>query len=321
MFESLSFSNPKVQTKTFSARPSNSKWKACSPFTMLYLVGLGLGDARDITVRGLEIVKRCDKVFLEAYTSILTCGKEELEKFYGREVRLADRELVEQGADEILDGAKDSDVALLVVGDPFGATTHSDLVLRARQRGIPHRAVHNASIMNAVGCVGLQLYNYGETVSVPFWADGWEPESFYDKIADNLRIGRHTLCLLDIKVKEQTVENMIKGRKVFEPPRFMTVAQAAKQLLAIAERRKNKKDDDGDDEDSCGGNKVAYCQALDGETRCVGVARVGAEDQLLLTGSLAELAESDLGGPLHSLVIPGKMHFLEEEAINMHLKR
>ena len=53
---------------------------------MLYFVGLGLGDAKDITVRGLEIVKRCEKVFLEHYTSILTVGQEELEKFYGREV-------------------------------------------------------------------------------------------------------------------------------------------------------------------------------------------------------------------------------------------
>ena len=53
---------------------------------MLYFVGLGLGDAKDITVRGLEIVQRCEKVFLEHYTSILTVGQEELEKVYGREV-------------------------------------------------------------------------------------------------------------------------------------------------------------------------------------------------------------------------------------------
>ncbi len=45
---------------------------------MLYLVGLGLGDAKDITVRGLEIVKNADQVYLEAYTSILTVGKEAL---------------------------------------------------------------------------------------------------------------------------------------------------------------------------------------------------------------------------------------------------
>lgn len=45
---------------------------------MLYLVGLGLGDPKDITVRGLEIVKAADKVYLEAYTSILTVGQEAL---------------------------------------------------------------------------------------------------------------------------------------------------------------------------------------------------------------------------------------------------
>ena len=156
---------------------------------MLYFIGLGLGGANDITVRGLEIVKKCDKVFLEHYTSILTVGKEELEKFYGREILLADRDLVEQGADNILDGALNNEIAFLVVGDLFGATTHSDLVLRANEMGIPHQVVHNASIMNAVGCCGLQLYNYRESVSIPFWTENRKPDSFYKKIAANLERG------------------------------------------------------------------------------------------------------------------------------------
>ena len=45
---------------------------------MLYLVGLGLCDATDITVKGLDVVKRASRVYLEAYTSILTVGKEAL---------------------------------------------------------------------------------------------------------------------------------------------------------------------------------------------------------------------------------------------------
>lgn len=45
---------------------------------MLYVIGLGLGDAKDITVKGLEILKRCELVYLESYTSILTCGKDEM---------------------------------------------------------------------------------------------------------------------------------------------------------------------------------------------------------------------------------------------------
>lgn len=45
---------------------------------MLFFVGLGLGDAKDITVKGLEVVKKCKRVYLEAYTSILTVGKDAL---------------------------------------------------------------------------------------------------------------------------------------------------------------------------------------------------------------------------------------------------
>ena len=79
------------------------------------------------------------------------------EQFYGRSLIIADRDLIEQGADEILQGASSKDVALLVVGDPFGATTHTDLVLRAREANISCKIIHNASIMNAVGCCGLQV--------------------------------------------------------------------------------------------------------------------------------------------------------------------
>jgi len=37
------------------------------------------------------------------------------------------------------------------------ATTHADLLLRAKERGIDTKVIHNASIMNAVGCCGLQV--------------------------------------------------------------------------------------------------------------------------------------------------------------------
>lgn len=55
---------------------------------MLYLVGLGLGDAKDITVKGLEAVRRCRRVYLEAYTSVLTVGKEALVGRCRRPVRV-----------------------------------------------------------------------------------------------------------------------------------------------------------------------------------------------------------------------------------------
>lgn len=48
---------------------------------MLYLVGLGLADEKDITVKGLEIVKKAERVYLEAYTAVLLVDKEVLVSF------------------------------------------------------------------------------------------------------------------------------------------------------------------------------------------------------------------------------------------------
>lgn len=125
------------------------------------------------------------------------------------------------------------------MGDPFGATTHTDLVLRAKEKGINYQVVHNASIMNAIGCTGLQLYSFGETVSIPFWTDSWQPDSFYEKIVENYKRGLHTLCLLDIRVKEPTLESLMKKKREYEPARFMSVNVAAEQLLKIIEKVDN----------------------------------------------------------------------------------
>uniref|UniRef100_A0AC35GJ43 Peptide-methionine (S)-S-oxide reductase n=1 Tax=Panagrolaimus sp. PS1159 TaxID=55785 RepID=A0AC35GJ43_9BILA len=266
---------------------------------VLHLIGLGLGDIKDITVRGLETARSCSKIYLEMYTSILSYGldRTELNKAFGKDVIEADREMVEQLADQVLNEAVNEDIAVLVVGDPFGATTHADLVLRAKQRGIQVDVVHNASIMNAVGCCGLQLYSFGETVSVVMWTEGWQPESYFDKVLSNFERGLHTLCLLDIKVKEQTVENMMKGNKKFEPPRYQTCAEAAEQFLKICERRQERNE-------PC---------PITLETPVVGLARVGWKDQHITSCTLQEMTSVDMGPPLHCLVIPGKMHPLEEE--------
>ena len=69
--------------------------------------------------------------------------------------------------------------------------------------------------MNAVGACGLQLYNFGQTVSLVFFTDTWKPDSFYDRIKENVDLGLHTLVLLDIKVKEQSEENLARYKKDF----------------------------------------------------------------------------------------------------------
>lgn len=209
---------------------------------------------------------------------------------------IADREMVESNSDEILRDAANVDVAFCVVGDPFGATTHTDLILRARELNIPVRTVPNASIMSGIGATGLQLYNFGQTVSMVFFTDNWRPSSFYDRIRENRDVGLHTLVLLDIKVKEQSLENMARGRLIYEPPRFMTVSQCAQQMLEIEEERK---------EGVYGPDSLA-----------IGAARVGGVSEKFVAGTLQELCDSDdaLGPPLHSMVLLGRRaHELERD--------
>ncbi|TID21194.1 hypothetical protein CANINC_003474 [Pichia inconspicua] len=257
------------------------------------MIGLGLAHESDITVRGLEAVKKCKRVYLEAYTSILmSADKSTLEKFYGREVILADREMVESESDKILENADVDDVAFLVVGDVFGATTHTDLVIRARDLGIPVESIHNASVMNAVGACGLQLYNFGQAVSIVFFTEEWRPDSFYNKIMENRKIGLHTLLLLDIKVKEPNIKALMQGRVEYDPPRYMSVSTCCQQLLEIEELRKE--------------------QAYTPQTPCIAVSRLGSPNQAFKAATLEELANYDAGEPLHSVVMLGRqVHDLE----------
>jgi diphthine synthase len=161
--------------------------------------------------------------------------------------------------------------------------------------------VPNASILSAIGATGLQLYNFGQTVSMVFFTDGWRPASFYDRLAENRAAGLHTLLLLDIKVKEPSLENLARGRgDVYEPPRYMTASQCARQMLEVEEDKKGG---------ACSADSLA-----------IGAARVGGQTEKFVAGTLAELAsdeaEAALGSPLHSLVLLGRRtHELEHEFV------
>ena len=267
----------------------------------LYLIGIGLYDEKDITVRGLEVVKNCETIYLEHYTSILSHDKETLESFYGKDVIIASRDLVEKEAEEkLIIPAKEKNVAMLVVGDALGATTHTDLMIRAKELGVNVEVIFNASVLNAIGVVGLELYKFGKTTSIVFPDADWYPSTPYDVVKENNSIGLHTLCLLDIKVAEPSREEMRKA--IMEerepkpmPPRYMTVKESLEVLLRIEEDKKE--------------------QVISKETLVIGVARLGHPDMKIIAGTVEELMLVDFGEPLHSLIIPGKLHHIEEEVI------
>ena len=274
---------------------------------VLYLIGLGLCNEKDITVRGLEYIKQSDYIYMEYYTSILGIDSSKLEEYYGKKIILADREMIEIGFDkEILEKAKTSKVSLLVVGDPFSATTHIDLYLRCIHEGVKVEVVNNASILNSIGITGLSLYRFGETVSIPFFTEKWRPCSFYDKICRNYNNDLHTLILLDIKVKEISEENLAKGKKIYEKPRFMTVNQALEELLEASEKSENIIENKG---------------LITEENLCYGVARIGSESQIVKAGKIKDIIKFDFGKPLHSVVICAKtLSSIEKEVVEFYSK-
>lgn len=270
----------------------------------LYLIGIGLGDEQDITLKGLNAIKSCDSIYLEHYTSIIGASKEKLEELYGKEVLIASRDLVEKEAEEkLILPAKDGNVALLVVGDIFGATTHSDLLLRAKTAGVSVVPIFNVSILNAVGIVGLELYKFGKTTSIVFPDDSWYPSTPYDVIKMNKQNGLHTLCLLDIKVAEASKEELRKSLLTpgYVPkaskPRFMDVKTALEVLLHIEEEKKEG--------------------IISLDTLAIGLARIGHDDFKIVSAQVKDLLSVDFGLPLHSLIIPGDLHHIEEEALSL----
>ena len=268
---------------------------------VFHLIGLGLGEPEDITIEGKQAIENCSKVFLEGYTSIMLGGKEALESYFKKEIIVADRDMVESDSHLILDELEKGHVGFLVVGDPLGATTHTDLIIRAAEKASRINVVHNASIINAVGVTALDPNRFGEVVSIPFWEETWKPSSFYDKISNNFSRGLHTLCLLDIKVKEQSLENLLKGKKIFEKPRFMSVSQAATQLVQIIRDR-----EENDEQPP----------SVNGSTSVVCLARIGTNSEQLKVSTIEETQNLDLGEPLHSLVVIGQPNEKEKLALN-----
>ena len=165
------------------------------------------------------------------------------------------------------------------------STTHLDLRLRAIKMGIKTDLIHASSILTAVsGLCGLQNYRFGRstTIPYPYLARGHRivPQTPYQVLMENLERNLHTMLFLDIQM--DPVE------------RFMTANEGAGLLM---EMEANAKD---------GGLKKAIA---------VGIARAGAPDVTVKADLLPRLQGYDFGGPLHILVVPARLHFMEEEAL------
>jgi len=248
---------------------------------MLTFIGLGLWEEKDISLKGLEAIREADVIYAEFYTSrLMGTTPKKMETLYGKPIHVLVREDVEQRPkDSVLKDAIDKKVVFLTGGDAMVATTHVDLRLRAQKMGIETAVIHGASISSAVcGATGLQNYRFGKSATIAFPYKNIISDTPYDTIKMNRANGLHTLLFLDIDRE--------KG--------YMTVNRGVDLLLAVEERRK----------------EGVLANALG-----VGVARAGSPSPCVKAAKLKDLKAYDFGAPLHIMVVPTELHFLEEEAL------
>lgn len=247
----------------------------------LCFIGLGLYDEQDLSLKALQTIKQADYVFAEFYTSILSGSTlKKLEKICEKKIILLNREETEK-ATLLLSKAKSHSVAFLVGGDALTATTHVDLRIRAIKQGIKTSVVHGSSVVTAVpGLLGLQHYKFGRITTLVTPEKNYFPLSPYDVLKENKKQGLHSLVLLDIKSEQK---------------QFMTANQALHILLDMEEQKKERLFSEKD-------------------IVCI-VARAGSNKPIVKAGTIKHLKQLDFGKPLHTLVVPGNLHFMEIEAL------
>lgn len=249
----------------------------------LVFVGLGLWSEKNMSLLGVDEARSAETVFAELYTSLMPeLSLSRLEKLVEKSVNVVSRHDLEEGCGErILEAAKKGKITLLVPGDPLTATTHVDLRIRAEKKGIKTSIIHGASIVSAIiGLSGLQNYKFGRSVTIPFSEADALDTTPYNVIAENQKAGLHTLCFLDIRAEEK---------------RYMTIGDAL-EILAALEKQKQKR-------------------VITSDTLAIGIARAGSENPTVKADFFKQLHRFDFGKPPHSLVFPGKLHFMEAEAL------
>jgi len=250
---------------------------------MLYLLGAGIYDNFE-TSSSIEILKNCHKVYVEKFTSPLSGNfikilKTALEP--GKKIEFVKRWFVEDGR-QLLEESRTLNVGLISYGDPAIATTFTELRIRALKNNISVKVLHAASgITSIVGECGLQIYKIGKSVTI--MEEKQSALSVYGTVFGNLNLNCHTIILMEYRQCEDGSEF------------FLNPGDALSKLLEV------EKD-------------IKY-GIFSEETFLIVASRIGRDDQKIISGTIKSLLAYDYGKGPHSIIIPAKLHFAEEEAI------
>lgn len=261
----------------------------------LILIGLGPGDLGLMTKHAIDAARDADFRFLEGYTATLPSDQESrLTEFLGEWTMMMRPDV--ENPTKLLDLAEHSSVALLVVGDPMHATTHVDLLLRAKDRGIPTLVIPGISATSlAVTRSGLQSYRFGRQITLPYSYGDYLPTSPLALLFNNLSNNLHTLVLLDLDPTGMGVKTPVP----------MSPRQAVEILGRMHERMY-------DNDNTSLPSDTAIL-----EWEGILLSDLGTPDQSLYSGSLKDIARVQ-SGRIHCMIIPAGMDEMERAAFERY---
>ena len=250
-------------------------------YNMLYLIGIGF-DEKDLSIKSLEILRKCNYIFIERYTSIATFNLEELKKIIGKEILEVSRKDLEENSNRIIELAEKNDVAILVIGDPLVATTHIALCLEAIKRGVKYKIIHAASIINCILNTGISIYKIGKILTIPLKEKFSKPlKSIYDWIKYNKEKNLHTILLLDVDI---------------ESNKYLTVKEALEYLLEM--------------------EKEFSENVINEEDFIVVISRGCMEDERIIFGKIKEIIHLDIKLPATLIYLSEKLSSIEIEFLS-----
>ncbi|MDW8022104.1 MAG: diphthine synthase [Nitrososphaerota archaeon] len=243
----------------------------------VYLIGLGLGTRKQVTIDALETASKLDKLYLDTYTGFIEDSLiAELSTRFGEKLVRADRKMLEDKISDILQEAERNDVGILVPGDPLIATTHSSIIVEAINRGVEFKVIHGVSIYcAAISSSCLHSYKFGRATTIP--KSGLGIETCYRVISENMERGLHTLVLLDTAAGGVTIPDAI-------------------ELLLKAEEKMG-------------------LGLIQDDRLIVCLARIGFEDEFKWAGRIRDAVRKKYPPPPHTMIFPGELHFSEMEAL------
>jgi len=247
---------------------------------MLWFIGLGISGFKSIPNEALDVLSKADIVYLEQFTSpISKSDLTKIKKSTKGEFKPAKRWLVEDGK-EILGNSKKKKVVLLSYGDPYIATTHIELRARAIEEKIKTHSIHAASSLTSmIGECGLHFYKVGRIATVMSEMELTTP---YYVIYKNIIEGNHTVLLLEYNQDKDF---------------FLDPNDALKGLLET--------------------EKGQIRNVISTSTYAIVASRIGFKDQIIISGKISSLKKRDFGKPPHTIIIPGRMHFTESDALKV----